>query len=120
MTALYEKRGRRYIERPDLAALAAFDTHSLIIGATRYYTGRMTIHACHFAKFELAPAWPLLPPGIRSIIRRDLEEEFGRDDEARARGDKYLPLGHDCDRAAWECVRAAWLAQDAKGAKDAT
>ena len=120
MTALYEKRGRRYIERPDLAALAAFDAHSLIIGATRYYTGRMTIHAGCFAQYELTKAWPLLPQGTRSIIRRDLEDEFRRDDEARARGDEYLPLGHDCDRAAWGCVRAAWLAQDAKGAKDAT
>ena len=120
MTALYGKRGRRYIERPDLAALAAFDTHGLIIGATRYYTGRMTIHAGMFAQYELARAWPLLQPNTKAVIRRDLEDDFRRDDEARARGEKYLPLGHDCDRAAWECVRAAWLAQDAKGAKDAT
>lgn len=113
---LYEKRGRRYIERPDLAALAHFDPHMLVIAAARYFAGRMTISTCFFAKHELAKAWPKLLPGTRNAIRRDLEEEFRRDDEARARGDKHLPLGHDCDRAAWEHVRAAWLAHDAKDA----
>lgn len=113
MTMLYEKRGGRYIERPDLAALALFDAHGLIIGATRYYTGRMTIHAGMFAQYELARAWPLLQPNTKAVIRRDLEEEFKRDDEARARGEKYRPLGADCDRAAWEVVRRAWQQEDA-------
>ena len=113
MTMLYEKRGSRYIERPDLAALAVFDAHSLIIGATRYYTGRMTIHAGMFAQYELARAWPLLQPNTKAVIRRDLEDDFRRDDEARANGEKYLPLGADCDRAAWEAVRRAWQQEDA-------
>ena len=113
MTMLYEKPGRYYIERPDLAAIALFDVHGLIIGATRYYTGRMTIHASSFAQYELARAWPLLLPNTKAVIRRDLEEEFKRDDEARARGEKYLPLGADCDRAAWEAVRRAWQQEDA-------
>lgn len=116
MSMLYEKRGRRYIERPDLVALAAFEEASLLVGATRYYTGRMTIHAGHFAKYELARAWPIMQKGTKTVIRRDLEEEFMRDDEARARGDKYLPLGMDCDRAAWEAVRAAWQKEDAQAA----
>ena len=113
MTTLYEKRGGRYVERPDLAAIALFDVHSLIIGATRYYTGRMTIHAGMFAQYELARAWPLLLPNTKAVIRRDLEDDFRRDDEARARGEKYPPLGADCDRAAWEAVRRAWQQEDA-------
>ena len=113
MTTLYEKRGGRYVERPDLAALALFDMHGLIIGATRYYTGRTTIPAGCFAQYELARAWPLLLPGTKTVIRRDLEREFERDDEARAKGEKYLPLGADCDRAAWEAVRRAWQQEDA-------
>lgn len=108
MTTLYEKHGRRYIERPDLAALAEFEERSLIVGATRYYMGRTTIHAASFAQYELAKAWPLLQHSTQAVIKRDLEEQFRRDDEARARGDKHLPLGMDCDRAAWETVRAAW------------
>ena len=113
MTMLYEKPGRYYRERPDLAALALFDAHGLIIGATRYYTGRMTIHAGMFAQYELARAWPLLQLNTKAVIRRDLEDDFRRDDEARARGEKYLPLGADCDRAAWEAVRRAWEQEDA-------
>ena len=120
MSMLYEKRGRRYIERPDLAALVAFDAHGLIIGATRYYMGRMTIAACHFARYELPAAWPDMQTGTKAVIRRDLESAFESDDNARARGQNYRPLGMDCDRKAWEAVRAAWLAQDAKDAKDAT
>lgn len=29
-------------------------------------------------------------------------------DAARARGDQHRPLVMDCDRAAWEAVRAHW------------
>lgn len=88
--------------------LDGFDPHTLVIAATRYYMGRRTIHATHFAQFELAKNWWQLPEGTRLVIQRDLEMEFERDDEARTRGDLFLPLGEDCDRAAWECVRRAW------------
>lgn len=108
MSTIYRKQGRRYVPVPELGALQHFDPHMLVIGATRYLTGRMTISACCFAQHELASAWPHLAPGTRSCIQRDLEDEFRRDDEARERGDNYLPLGHDCDRAAWEFVRRAW------------
>jgi hypothetical protein len=87
--------------------LKKFDPHSLLIAATRYYVGRMTIGSCAFAQ-ELASAWPEIPEDTKGIIRRDLERDFDRDDEARKRGDEFLPLGADCDRAGWELVRAAW------------
>jgi hypothetical protein len=89
------------------AWLDHFEPHMLIIAATRYFTGRMTIATCAFAD-ELAKAWSEIPEETRNIIKRDLEDKFRRDDEARARGDQCKPLGMDCDRAAWEKVRAMW------------
>lgn len=113
---LYIKRGRRYVPAPEdelqaLRALQRFDPHMLVIGATRYYLGRMTIAACWFAQYELARAWDELPAGTRSVIQRDITDEFARDDEARAEGRQFLPLGADCDRTAWEAVRAKFSGQ---------
>ena len=108
LNAIYKKQGRRYVPAPELEHLTHFDPHILLIGATRYYTGRMTITACCFAEYELAKAWPHIPANTRAIIARDLEEEFRRDDEARIEGTPYLPLGMDCDRRAWDAVRLAY------------
>lgn len=105
---LYEKSGRRYIPVEGIAHMREFDQHSLLIAATRYYMGRMTIQASYFARCELATAWPRIPAETQAIIRRDLEEAFRDDDAARAEGRTYKPLGADCDRAAWEHVRRAW------------
>ncbi len=112
MPEIYEKIGRRYKPRPDLDALGCFGSHGLIIGAQRYYIGRSTIHAACFAEHELARAWSHLPAGTRSVMQRDIEEEFRRDDEARAEKSSYLPLGWDCDRAAWAKVREHWHGKD--------
>ena len=111
LNCIYQKFGKRYLPRPDLQALAQFDPHTLIIGTTRYYLGRMTIAANHFAKYELAKAWPLIPPYTRAILQRDIEEAFQRDDKARADGLQYFSLGMDCDRAAWQTVRDHWKTQ---------
>lgn len=108
LNAIYKKQGRRYVPAPELEHLTHFDPHTLLIGATRYYTGRMTIAACCFAEYELAKAWPHIPANTRAIIARDLEEEFRRDNEARIEGTPYLPLGMDCDRRAWDAVRLAY------------
>jgi len=89
----------------------------LIHCAFRYYLGRMTIHTCCFAR-DLAKAWPHLEERVASMIRRELGEAFERDDRARAEPmihGGYLPLGHDCDRAEWELVRAA-AGTETKGA----
>lgn len=81
---------------------------AVIVGATRYYLGRMTAAACVFAE-TLADHWDELDEDSQSVIQRDIEEEFTRDDEARAAGKtEYFPLGMDCDRASWEKVRAKW------------
>ena len=108
LNCIYQKFGKRYLPRPDLQALAQFDPHTLIIGTTRYYLGRMTIAANHFAKYELTQAWPQIAPHTRTILQRDIEEAFQRDDKARADGLQYFSLGMDCDRAAWQAVRNNW------------
>ncbi len=50
---------------------------------------------------------------MKTVIARDIEAEFARDDEARARGEKYKPLGMDMDREQWESVRVLWRTPDA-------
>ena len=84
--------------RDDLMAVAAF----------RYCLGRMTYIVSDCADW-LIEQWPNIAENARKIIQRDLEEAFKRDDEARADGQDYKPLGHDCDRAQWEKVRRLWL-----------
>ena len=86
------------------------DEIALWLGATRYYLGR-TSYAVSAWCDQLRLAWPTLATETRDLIRRDVEEEFARDDRARER-DEYLTLGHDCDRAAWETVRALWRTDD--------
>lgn len=95
--------------------LRHFDQRELIIAAFRYYLGRMTISTCFFAR-ELAKAFVELEEGTQKIIERELEAAFKDDDEERtkkAAGEKitYLPLGWDCDRAAWEEVRNCYTAR---------
>lgn len=91
----------------------------LIHCAFRYYLGRMTIATGTFAQ-DLANAWPLLPENTARMIQRELEEAFKNDDEARARGDRFLPLGHDMDRQGWEKVRGAYSANEQGMAAPAT
>jgi len=96
--------------------LRFFRGDDLLISTTRYYLGRMTAAAGAFAA-QLAEAWPTIPSGARSIIRRDIQQQFVDDDLTRSRDeangiDDPLPLGHDCDRQSWELVRTAWRQQD--------
>lgn len=87
--------------------LAFFDPRDLIVCTFRYYLGRETINAGHFAD-QLAVAWNHLPKNERFLIQRDLERAFETDDGARAYNDNYKPLGRDCDRQCWEKVRAQY------------
>jgi hypothetical protein len=52
--------------------------------------------------------WSEFSEKNRAIIKRDLEQAFCDDDRHRAEGDTFKPLGDDCDRRAWEKVRALW------------
>ena len=78
-----------------------------VIVAFRYFLGRMTIGACCFAR-ELAFAWDSLGSGTQNVIKSELDSMFQRDDESRAEGGHYHPLGMDMDRQAWELVRKAY------------
>lgn len=84
---------------------------TLWLGAFRYYCGRMTYAVSDFTDL-LIRVWPSLPEYTRKLIQRDLEEEFQRDNHARAEKCQYKPLGQDCDRAQWEQVRALWRSDD--------
>ena len=88
----------------------------LWLGATRYYTGRMSASVDSFCTL-LIQEWPTLPASVRGLIRRDVEEAFVRDDSQRAiygnqRGIVFA-LGHDCDRDSWTRVRQLWDAEAA-------
>lgn len=113
MSQLFEKVGIKYRASRVPFALRHFDPHMLLIAATRYFMGRMTIATCSFAREELARAWPEIPEHTRRIIRLDLEEAFLADDRDRESGSGYRALGWDCDRASWEHVRKAWSGQPA-------
>jgi len=80
---------------------------TLWVGATRYYMGRMTYAVSDFCNL-LIGSWNELSANTKTIIQRDIEEEFVRDDESRRRGDSFHPLGHDMDRKSWEHVRKLW------------
>lgn len=110
MTQLYEKKGRRYVPVNDarLTPVQAWGGGGLMaVAAYRYCIGRMTYIPDICADW-ICNVWPHLPENVRELIKRDAEEVFSRDDAARERGETHLPLGHDCDRATWERIRALW------------
>lgn len=107
---IYRKRGARYTET-NLSDLGAWGSDGLMaLAAFRYCLGRMTYIVGDCERWLFAN-WGHFPENVKKLIQRDLEEEFARDDEARARGAAHKPLGHDCDRAAWERVRTLWKDQ---------
>ena len=104
---LYTKRGTRYVPTT-LSEQGAWGSDGLMaLAAFRYCLGRMTYIVGDCERWIFAN-WGHFPESVKKLIQRDLEEEFARDDEARARGAAHKPLGHDCDRAAWERVRTLW------------
>ena len=82
----------------------------MAIAAVRYCLGRQTYIVGDCAAWLIA-AWPHVSESARKTIRRDVDEEFTRDDEARSRNAAHKPLGADWDRADWERVRALWKEQ---------
>ena len=82
----------------------------MVMAAFRYCLGSRTyiVGACADWLIDI---WPMLSENTRSVIRRDLEAEFKRDDDARAYDYEHKPLGWDCDREDWERVRKLWEAK---------
>lgn len=83
------------------------DSRLIIVGAFRYYLGRMTISVSSFTDW-LVQRWHNLDEGTQFIIAREIEEAFRDDDEQRTKGDQFFRLGWNCDRAAWARVRALY------------
>ena len=107
---LYTKQGTRY-KPTTLSEQGAWGWEDLmVIAAFRYCLGRMTYISGVCADW-LVEKWPELPPKAQAIIRRELEAAFAQDDEDRATGASLKALGWDCDRAAWEKVRALWAGE---------
>lgn len=79
----------------------------MVIASVRYCLGRMTYITGDCCDWLIAH-WPEIRESTRNVVRRDIEEAFARDDEARAAGNEHKPLGGDCDRAQWERVRQLW------------
>lgn len=80
---------------------------TLWVGAMRYYLGRQS-YAVHDFCDMLVKEWNDLDMMTRSILIRDIEEAFDRDDRARTQGLQVKPLGMDQDRRCWEQVRKLW------------
>lgn len=91
-----------------LDALSGHD-HLMVIAAFRYCLGRSTYIVGECAAW-IIKTWPLLNEQTRTIIQRELEEQFELDDHARAKQREFKPLGWDCDRREWERVRKLWSA----------
>lgn len=87
------------------------DETMIVIGAFRYYLGRMTITVSGFCDW-LCMNWVNLEEGTRNIIIREIEDAYQRDEDDRARAAEegkdrsWFPLGMDCDKAQW-----AWVHQ---------
>ena len=79
----------------------------MAIAAVRYCLGRTT-YITHDCSEWLVQQWPNIKPRARAVIKRDIDEAFASDDVAREAGDRYKPLGWDCDRAVWQKVRELW------------
>jgi len=101
------------------AVLGAWGRDDLMaIAAARYCLGRRTYITSDCSEWLIAQ-WPNIKPSARAVIQRDIEDEFKRDDDARANGAAYKPLGWDCDRAVWQKVRELWAPNVANKRQDA-
>lgn len=105
---LYRKEGRRYVPVEAVTIGEAWGFDGLIAtAAVRYCIGRMTYMPGVCADW-LEIVWERLPPRVREIIRRDVEEAIAQDDKDRAEGRQRKRLGWDCDRETWLRVRKLW------------
>lgn len=90
--------------KPTLTVDQAWGFQGLMVTAAfRYCLGQQTYIVGCCVEW-LLENWAQLPRNVQALIERELREEFARDDEARAAGDSFKPLGWDCDRKEWERV----------------
>ena len=104
---LYTKQGTCY-KPTTLSEQRAWGWQDLmVISAFRYCMGRMTYISGVCADW-FVEKWPELPPHSKALIRAEMDRAFEKDDADRANGTSFKELGWDCDRQAWEKVRALW------------
>jgi hypothetical protein len=99
-----------YITPPDNKrgiTASDYEKTTLWVGSTRYYLGRMTYAVADFTE-ALYRHWHSLPEPAQSLIIRDVEEAFAKDDADREAHRDHKALGMECDRARWEKVRRLW------------
>ena len=97
-------------DKPEGLLIPPGDTRLIVIGAFRYYLGRMSAGVSGFGRW-LEASWKELDGDTQAIIIRELEEAFEIDDQDRrkpANNFRRLFLGHDCDRAVWARIRALY------------
>jgi hypothetical protein len=75
----------------------------MVISAVRYCIGRRSYIVGDCVDWILAN-WSDWPANVKTIIQRDLEQEF----EKAAQNPDWKPLGYDLDKREWEKVRALW------------
>jgi hypothetical protein len=75
----------------------------LVLNACRYALGRTT-YAVGETVAWLVKHWGRVPQEARRVIARDMAREFASDDESRAAGGSYHPLGMDPHRREWQKV----------------
>lgn len=110
LNAIYKKQGRRYVPTT-LSEQGAWGWRDLmVLSAFRYCCGRMTYISGVCADWLVAK-WAEIPPHAQALIRKELDEQFRRDDEDRAMNASFKSLGWECDRDSWEKVRALWAAE---------
>lgn len=79
----------------------------IAVSAVRYALGRMSYIVSDTVGWLMAQRDNIGRDGW-TVIKRDIEEAFKRDDEDRADGRDCKALGMDIDRQQWERVRALW------------
>ena len=83
------------------------DSWTMAVAAVRYCLGRRTYIVSDCQEW-LCEIWDELPEKAQTIIQRDVEEAFKRDDEDCAAGKDYRALGDACDMLCWKRVRKLW------------
>jgi len=96
--------------KPELTLKEAWGFNGLMASAAfRYCLGRQTYIVGACADWIISN-WEKFPQNVKTLIEREVEEEFEKDDKERMHNANatWLPLGHDCDRKEWERVRGLW------------
>lgn len=103
----HDKMRRRTLHT---SAGADYGRHNLmVLAAFRYCLGRRSYIVSDCVEW-LIRIWPMLDFQSRELIRKELEEEFTKDDDSRLAEptSSWHPLGMNPDRRKWEEMLGLW------------